>query len=702
MKLEIKNFRSIVKKTIEIPDNGVVHISGDSEAGKTTLLDSIVWSLYGTDGTSNVTPLSGGKKTEIRFSFKDMEIKRTKSPNSVECNGMMDESAQGFIDTKIANVSHFKLGSYVQQKMKNCFLNLKPREQLEFLDKLAFDIDINKIKQRLRDKEKEYKEKHNLINERISALSEQEKNILNDLEQYLVIHPVDDPSLEIKENSDKIRNINQEHDEVFSVIQKLVDEKNNPARNYDEKISNLKIQKDGLLEELNNVDKKINESNNQVSDNDLQEIKEKILHHTQEKKSIEKAIEHASDINNRKVKLPMEFRVELIPSYQQKLSDLKARLQKGQSQLWEMEQQLLNSNNTLVCPHCEGKTKYTNGLLIKDETKINIDELQTQIKKFSDGIIKVKNMISSYQQMVDFSDTYEEYDVSTLCIDLENTVNMLSQLEQQRDGMIHKKAVLSQFINQKYNIELKLQALELELSGISTDQDFRPIAVIDKEIHVHENTRSKCKDLIKELELKNNELENLREQYNAFQNKIHVKKQLESQLGQINKNIIDTEKSMVIIQSELSKIEKLKKIVNRSQLDALKSVTDSINAAAQTYLDYFFPNCGTSIRILPHKVNQDGSISDKIGIEIVHNGIQYKSINEFSGGAENRAILAFQLAISDLVSSPILLLDEPLVGVHEELRDDIYNCIKEIASEKLIIVVEHGAKENLFDYVLKI
>jgi DNA repair ATPase RecN len=148
MKLKIKNFRGIDKREVEIPSQGMVNFSGESEAGKTSLMESIVWAFYGTDGTKNVTPLDGGKKTNIELSFKDLNIKRTKGPNSLEVNGVLDEAAQGVIDSTVSCVDHFKLGSYVQQKMKNCFLNLTPKAQLDFLDKLAFDVDIDSIKRR--------------------------------------------------------------------------------------------------------------------------------------------------------------------------------------------------------------------------------------------------------------------------------------------------------------------------------------------------------------------------------------------------------------------------------------------------------------------------------------------------------------------------------------------------------------------------
>jgi ABC-type branched-subunit amino acid transport system ATPase component len=56
--------------------------------------------------------------------------------------------------------------------------------------------------------------------------------------------------------------------------------------------------------------------------------------------------------------------------------------------------------------------------------------------------------------------------------------------------------------------------------------------------------------------------------------------------------------------------------------------------------------------------------------------------------------------LSDLFNSPILLLDEAFAGAHTELKNDCIESLRSVASRKLVVIVEHGLDDGLFDEVI--
>ena len=80
-----------------------------------------------------------------------------------------------------------------------------------------------------------------------------------------------------------------------------------------------------------------------------------------------------------------------------------------------------------------------------------------------------------------------------------------------------------------------------------------------------------------------------------------------------------------------------------------------------------------------------------------------KNVKGVSGGEQDRILLAFQLAMSDMYKSPILMIDEGFTGVDlDETFEACMSVLKPIAEKKLILMVQHGAPEGFFDHVIKI
>ena len=152
MKLKLENFRCHKKAEFVIPDAGLVLLSGMSGAGKTTILNALVYALYGklSKPYSHDQTKCCVKIEDYRIPGSDETLTITRSsPGSrlkVAIGGgkeFEDDGAQGVIDGLIAPHEKFLLSSYVAQRLNSSILSLPPRDQVLFIKALASVGDCN-------------------------------------------------------------------------------------------------------------------------------------------------------------------------------------------------------------------------------------------------------------------------------------------------------------------------------------------------------------------------------------------------------------------------------------------------------------------------------------------------------------------------------------------------------------------------------
>jgi hypothetical protein len=147
---------------------------------------------------------------------------------------------------------------------------------------------------------------------------------------------------------------------------------------------------------------------------------------------------------------------------------------------------------------------------------------------------------------------------------------------------------------------------------------------------------------------------------------------------------------------------KIHEILNAKILEAesvaVSSIVGSINAHAKGYLDSFFEDDPISVEIKPFK---DVKKDKKPQINIV---VGYKSmecdIKSLSGGEYDRVQMAFTMAISDMMNSPILLMDESISSLDEKTSEYILHQIHMACSTKVIINVAHQICSGSFDEII--
>jgi len=133
MKITLKNFRCHRDAHFEIPDEGLVMLSGESGMGKTTILNAVAYAMYG----NLRKPYSHGTTTcQVTLEIKGMTITRSNRPNRVVVEYQEaeyeDDAAQGLIDKVFGmNFQEFMASSYVVQSLHNSVVSMTPTEQVK-------------------------------------------------------------------------------------------------------------------------------------------------------------------------------------------------------------------------------------------------------------------------------------------------------------------------------------------------------------------------------------------------------------------------------------------------------------------------------------------------------------------------------------------------------------------------------------------
>ena len=178
MKIFLKNFKCWKSKIVDIDDGGIQLLSGESGRGKSSILDSIYFCLYG-GGQKIITHGQKSCQVDIEWggSPPQFKITRSRRPNRLvvvrkEPEWVLeDDIAQEFINKTFGY--HFSQTSYIRQNIFENFIFMSPTEKLEFLeDSVLKKFDVDSIKSRVQNHIKKLEQEINIKSGQYSTYKE--------------------------------------------------------------------------------------------------------------------------------------------------------------------------------------------------------------------------------------------------------------------------------------------------------------------------------------------------------------------------------------------------------------------------------------------------------------------------------------------------------------------------------------------------
>ena len=127
------------------------------------------------------------------------------------------------------------------------------------------------------------------------------------------------------------------------------------------------------------------------------------------------------------------------------------------------------------------------------------------------------------------------------------------------------------------------------------------------------------------------------------------------------------------------------------------NIIDNINFNIKYYLDQFFDD-EIEITINPFKEMKKGN-KPSVNISVFYKNEVF-DLSNLSGGERDRVELSFMLTLNSLFNSELLLLDECISSLDQELCNKVLNTLKHSKKNKLIIVTLHQVNKGVFDEVI--
>jgi len=719
MRLILRNFKQHENLDIDLPETGLVLLTGKSGIGKSTLFEAIDFALND-NGDDLVTWGKTSCSVRIEIPSLDLCIERFKKPNKLEVRlgseKYVDDIAQEIIyKTLGVNAEEFSASAYIEQGQANSLLTLKPADQLRFIQKLAdSSIDPDKFK--------------HFVNNEISVIQKQQVQISN--EMVLTIEKIHKTNQTINQTiiteptkpEIELATVVSQHHDLTQVIHDskttLASKKNLLSQAIlDQKNAQIKASLVDQIQELDNENQFAQEAlqslhghhlilKTQIESFDIS-LYNKMLEIdkiTQEAKELVKEINtlDPASLGSKSVTKFCEDKLLYIESELNALQESKTNNQK-------LKNDIIQMGTPIYCPVCESGLMLQKGKLhihaLTDQSS-QLTTIEDELKDIDLKISECKTQLSTYQKYVALLNAKKQA-IQKLNVPLESRIpadscvkliNNYNELVQECNSVTQLIANETKKLSE---IHTKKHKLQHQFNSLGEHKEI-DINELSNEIEVIQNNLTKYNNDMHSLDVVKSQWSFYNQQYQQYQQNQNLIGSLSSDLSNLSKRLHELKELEASNTSKLSYYIRIMDITEKSALEAVQNVLDMINISTKKYIEAMFPDTGTSIEILNTSTTKKGDERAKISLHIIHNEQKIKNLKSFSGGQKSRLTLAFQLGLADLYQCPFLLVDEGFTGVDPETQHECLEFLKQFTGNKLILVIEHHAPESLFDEVINI
>lgn len=649
LKLCLSNFRQHEQFTLETEATGFIRLNGPSGKGKSTILNAVAWVLF-----ANMRKVQtwGSNTCKVELEAFGLQAERA-VPNALTVNGLTGKAAQSQIEACLGmNEVEFMNSSYIQQKQQESLINLGAKDQLELIFQLTFKTD----------NPEEYKVK---IKEWLATAEKANADAL--IQQQFAKN----------EGNSLVQSIDTMKTTLLPATEEVDPES---VESFTEGIEKANLRKNELQKQLDFVERQRSHLSRKHFDTAKEFVASKNPELAEQyewlKQGSNKAVVYAVSAYQDKMSPLQQQRAEVVKKieHHRKMLTLAA----GKERLLETHERnttrLVDVAGKVVS---ELKEELVTGLKLSSEAWLTTSE----------AIKKSANINASKEEEAELYAKIKEIDKQCSVISEEQArvVAHNSRLKDKQEAYEDLKARITkaeQLIAGAHSLWAEDRLAEHEHK---TQAELREVSEV-----LHALTVRKADVLRAIADRAHNDL--VHSQIATLRTKLDAcKKRVETRQATVDAALLAVEK-----------YNKLLVVVNKAALDSIEATIQEINIRAEYWLEKMFDGDLQAVIKTSKKLKSKDETVDKLHVELTYLGHTLDSQSELSGGQESRLALAFQLALSDMYNSPILLLDEALKGCDKATMENCLEAIRDISERKLVIMVEHFANDCFFDRVVEI
>lgn len=731
--IHIKNIRSHEDFVFKPHLTGVTSINGVNGSGKSTIVNSFSWCLYGTkfSGQKNKTFIRDGvdaKEKEVSVTSyilvngEEYKIKRKLLDNkgTCECN-VFKKKDEEYIKEAGPAVSHteryirellgidekgFLSSIFIQQKQVDQIISASAKERSIIIEKLTGILALTKSIDLAKEEYKTLQKAANLINveddsEVIKKINT-EKDTINELRNFLNNGKKDydllKEQIEIKnqelEEEDKKQEIKNQ------LTQEYIQTKSNIS-NYNKVIDeNIKML------ENNKKNKKVKVLQNEDELKEKQkELNTNLKTETDKYNYVKSVLLSLEEKINKKIILDLDLLIEETTEYIQKLEkDIEDKTTEKFVLKTEIthNNQLIKAlkNNEASCPVCgspiEEEFQSLEELVEKTKNKKEyFKNIEVEIVSLTSKLNEEKNNLNIYNQNLVFKKEKEEA--------------LLLYKEKEKELKKLEKVIKK--------IDTELSVVNNHLSEINLHKEAISLTKeIEQNVIEYTNRLNEEKEKKKQLETKKNEL-------NALDKKSY--KVLKDDTLNENKKFNDLKTDLLQKKQQFmyskEKYENL--ILDKNRIDKAKLEYDKLMQEVSVYVKMIKLLTEFKKERILNSVPMITDIASDIFMKFTNNDFLKLELNDkfevivqtkdniirpvglLSGGELSTAAIALRIAISLFLNNEdqsLLILDEVLVSMDDERTQNILETIAEITNTQLIFIAHNHLINDISDKIVEL
>lgn len=675
-----------------------------------------------------------------------------------------DDAAQEYIFTLIGG-ENFELTSYMLQKGTTQFFTLPAAEKRKFIESLSKQHNnLEQVKERVQTRIKELKAilaKHQTLLDYTRA----SKPLLLKQVDLLGLEYTSDLELSERLLQKTEEEYTRQHTVLKGILAEYLREMSYSKKAESEKVeleSELKM----LTSQLENVSSHLSTLDYSSLPHIEQQLLlgQQHTEHQKKKSELLQAKRNYEDVIKQE-EAALKERIEQLESQLQPESelrenpDLKKRYQdllkhrdltarlpaevslESQKELVSRLREIQQRKTVVGCPHCSkglvlrvNTVSKADGKPLTEEEKKLVGSLPEEEKKLL--LLEKKSavreqILHELSEIQVYPEAEEEYNREKEQLQQSKSVREKNAFIRSQLESLKKTTAKDKFLSLRKQYEKELEVFKSMPKGEPVE-NLEQLALRVKELT---KTKMEAENLQKELSrlnqkilerreklarlpevkesAKTEEVERVQKQSLEMEDKLLGLKQMREKLSKIEEyskrrgeykkweqSVKKQSELVEITGQELVSLETFLRKITEAETKCLEETIRVLNRKVQEYLDKFFPEDPIRMELATEKESKK-SVKTEIGLKVLYKSEEC-DLSSLSGGEYDRCALAFLLAVNEVCSSPLLILDESIGSLDNTNAENVLEVLKETIADKVVILVQHQATCGSYDHVVRV